>query len=108
MSTSALGRKALFNGNIQLAEHYFSKAESVELEITQEILENRAYFSLYFRKYELAESLINSLEESNEKCKLLSILNIFKGNLTSSFAYANKIGDQDIKDFINAINKHTA
>ena len=96
MSNSNLGRKALLNGNIQLAEHYFTKEESIQLEITQEIIENRIYFALYFKQLELANTLINQLQPSMETLKLQSYYHLFSGNVMAALKIANELNDESL------------
>jgi len=77
-SSSTLGRNALLKGNIEMAEFYFTKVESQEIEITKEILENRAYFAIYFRKFDLALLIIQQLEPSEEQSKLYALYHYFR------------------------------
>ena len=95
-ASSLLGRKALLNGNIQLAEQYFVKEEILQGEITSEIIENRAYYALYFRKFDLALKLIQELEPSQEQSKLYGLYHYFKANLSVSLDFAIKGNDQDL------------
>ena len=93
---SILGRNALLKGNIELAEFYFTKVESQEIEMTKEIQENRAYFALYFRKFDLALTIIQQLEPSQEQSKLLALYHYFKAEIPKSLEYAINGGDQEL------------
>eukprot|EP00835_Amoeboradix_gromovi_P005448 NODE_511_length_7387_cov_0.329857.p4 type:complete len:106 gc:universal NODE_511_length_7387_cov_0.329857:2971-3288(+) len=99
-SNSLLGRKALLNGNIQLAEHHFSKVESSEIEFTQEILHNRALFAIYFRKFSLALELINQLEPSLDQSKLLALYHYFNSNISASMEFAASANDTELLSYL--------